>query len=143
LWHWKLYDLAAICGANVAQIPMDQYPTIQRLKLTKEQVDRFVVMYPNYQLIRGKKENRTHPSLLSKEDAIKQNIANNEGIQSIEIWTDAITSYAWVINLDKNEREKIELLEGEYGMLYGPNIRRDLADFYIKLYDLTHYMETK
>jgi hypothetical protein len=134
LWHWKLYDLAAICGANSLDIPIEESPTIPRYKLTKEQLDQFVLMYPHYQLTKGKKENRIHPSNLNADDRVKQNINHNPGIQAIEIWSDAINDFAWKINLSKELMENVTLINTEYGMQYGPNIRRDLADMFITLH---------
>lgn len=134
LFHWGFMDLAALLTAKRSPIPSTTMIGAARNKLTKEQVAALVVQYPHHQLINGRFARPVFDGSMSADLIEQANIANNVGINAINLLTGQFADSAWILKLPEEFADcTYTMTRGDYGWLIPQTIKNQLADLILKV----------
>lgn len=138
-WHWGLYDIAILATA----VPNNHHGKVlvgvNRTKLTKDQLEALVNLYPHYQVTKGKRDSRPpihSTSANARAEIIKHNLTHNVAIKAIERLSDMFGSCSWNIKAPEALLALSSMQKGDDGWLIPMTIRNQLADLIFSINEL-------
>ena len=121
LWHWELYDLAALSTAERRKIPSSVFVGSTKLKLEDDQVQALEKIYPI-----------KVPTRVGSRKIAEL----NQGVITVEALTDIFSSTGWHIRVPPKLRSRQRFVKNDFASVVPASIKQQLADLLIKLNEI-------
>lgn len=122
LWHWGLYDLAALATGARRQIPTSVFIGSVKLKLELDQLTALDKIYPH--------------ALNLKTQGARKSITDNTGIRAIEALSSYFSASGWRLRVPPKLQRELSFTKNQYASVVPETIKLQLADMIIKLHSI-------
>lgn len=121
LWHWELYDLAALATGERRKIPSSVFVGSTKLKLMDDQIQALEKIYP---------------IKVSRRLASRKVVALNQGEITVDELTDIFSATGWHLRVPPKLRSRTRFVKNDYASVVPASIKQQLADLLIKLNEI-------
>lgn len=137
LWHWKLYDLAALATAERKKIPNRVFAGTTKLKLEPDQLTALERIYPIPVRVttESRKVGPTYRPILNAKNS-RRLLEVNQGEVTVAELSEFFSRTGWLIRVPPKLRTQCNFSKNQYGSVVPDTINQQLADMLIKLNEI-------